>query len=224
MHIAHPTPFKAPPITTRMPKVVRKKRSRAVAGSTRTLRSRSAKAPVPEDNSDPHKSSDSTEEQPLLEDSASTSTTDMTGGPPATIARELIRRLRDIMADAAATADHAADCAVNAPAMSKYMRNQFTFFGFKAPLRRQLQKQFWEVNGKFLKQRKVLMNFLQLLWEEDEREMQGIGCDLAHQLRGILLGETKEDFTDAMTCMRKIITQKSWWDTVDALSYPGELN
>ena len=203
-----------------MPKVVRKKRSRAVAGSTRTLRSRSAKALVPEENSDPQRSSDSTKEQPL-EDSASTSTTDMTGGPPATIARELVRRLRDIMV--AATAAHAADCAVNAPAMSKYLRNQFTFFGFKAPLRRQLQKQFWEGNGKFLKQRNVLMSFLQLLWEEDEREMQGIGCDLAHQLRGVLLGETKQDFSDAMACMRKIITQKSWWDTVDALSYPGEL-
>ena len=202
-----------------MPKVVRKKRSRAVAGSTRTLRSRSAKALVPEQGN-PQTSAESAEEQPVLEDSIGASTIDMTNGPPATIARELVKRLRDIMV--AATAAHKDDCAVNAPAMSKYLRNQFTFFGFKAPLRRQLQKQFWEGNGKFLKQRNVLVNFLQLLWEEDEREMQGIGCDLAHRQRGVLLGETKEDFTDAMACMRKIITQKSWWDTVDALSYPGE--
>ena len=206
-----------------MPKVVRKKRSRAVASTTRTLRSRSTKVQVAKDDSDQQRSSDNEEEHPpgLLKDSAGTSTTDMTGGPPANVARELVRRLRDIMV--AATAAHAADCAVNAPAMSKYMRNQFKFFGFKAPLRRQLQKQFWETNGRFLKQRDVLMKFLQLLWEEDEREMQGIGCDLAHQLRGVLLGETEDDFTDAMTCMKNVIVQKSWWDTVDALSYPGDL-
>ena len=41
-----------------MPKVVRKKRSRAVAGTTRTLRSRSTKVQVAKDDSDQQRSSD----------------------------------------------------------------------------------------------------------------------------------------------------------------------
>ena len=146
-----------------------------------------------------------------------TASEEMTGR--AATAHELLLRLKQLFIAAAAT--HSAECAVNAPAMSKYMRNKFKFYGFKAPLRRELQKEFGKSNTGFLKERGVLMDFLLLLWEEEEREMQGVACDIASQLRVVLLGETEEDFTGAMQCLKKMIVQKSWWDTVDALSYPG---
>lgn len=135
-------------------------------------------------------------------------------------AHELIRRLRNIFTTAAAT--HAKECVVNAPAMEKYMRNKFRFFGFKAPLRRELQKQFEGANGSHLRERRVLMDFLLLLWEQEEREMQGVGCDLASKLRATLLGDSEEEFIEAVACLRELVVSKSWWDTVDALSYPGE--
>ena len=135
-------------------------------------------------------------------------------------AQELVRRLRHIFTTAAAA--HEADCAVNAPAMEKYLRNKFRFIGFKAPLRRELQKQFETTNGGHLRERRVLMDFLLLLWEQEEREMQGVGCDLASKLRATLLGESEEEFTEAVACVRELIVRKSWWDTVDSLAYPGE--
>ena len=135
-------------------------------------------------------------------------------------AHELVRRLRRIFTTAAAT--RAAECAVNAPAMEKYLRNKFRCFGFKAPLRRELQKQFEGANGGHLKERRVLMDFLLLLWEQEEREMQGVGCDLASQRRATILGESEDEFTEAVACLRELIVSKSWWDTVNALSYPGE--
>lgn len=70
----------------------------------------------------------------------------------------------------------------------------------------------------------LLIQILHYLWDEEKREMQAFGCDLAQTHRALLLGDATEDhFKEAMTCIQHLITNKSWWDTVDALSYPGRL-
>ena len=68
----------------------------------------------------------------------------------------------------------------------------------------------------------TLLSVLYCLWEEEKREMQSFGCDLAQENRVILRGETEEEVKEAISCIKHLLTNKSWWDTVDALSYQGE--
>ena len=68
----------------------------------------------------------------------------------------------------------------------------------------------------------VLMSCLCSLWEEEMREMQSCGCDIAHKYWHVLLGTEEGDFKMGVACVQHLITSKSWWDSVDALSYPGK--
>ena len=61
-----------------------------------------------------------------------------------------------------------------------------------------------------------------MLWEEPKREMQTVGCDLAYEYKDILLGDREIDFKTGVLSIQSMITTKSWWDTVDRLSYPGK--
>ena len=107
--------------------------------------------------------------------------------------------------------------------MKKYMRNKFEFFGLKAPQRRRLQKQLLDDNSEALKDRDTLFSVLGLLWEQEEREFQAFGTDFFQQYRKEFLGSSDDHFREAMSKARVCITSKSWWDTVDAISYPGEV-
>lgn len=113
------------------------------------------------------------------------------------------------------------ECKKYAPSIAKYMRNQFVFFGLKAPARRALQKEFLGENKESLKARKTLMEFVRCLWKEEERDFQAFGVDLLAQYREVLLGETEAEFGEAVALAEHCVVTKSWWDTVDALSYPG---
>ncbi len=114
------------------------------------------------------------------------------------------------------------ECKTNAVWMAKYMRNQFKFFGLKAPMRRELQKELVKTHKDTFRDRSFLLQFLPLLWEQEEREFQCFGVDLLQQFRKDVLGSSSaEDFKEASSCVERLLTYKSWWDTVDALSYPG---
>ncbi len=104
----------------------------------------------------------------------------------------------------------------------KYMRNQFDFFGFKAPQRRKLQKELIDKNKEILKDRVVLFSFLRELWLQDERDFQCFGVDLCQHFRKEMLGSTSDHFREAVTEVEACLTSKSWWDTVDSLAYIGE--
>lgn len=97
----------------------------------------------------------------------------------------------------------------NAFYMKKYMKNQFDFFGIKAPERRQVSKEFIKES------RSLPMNELELLvirlWEERERELQYLGAEMLQENSGRLT-------RDSLELLMHLITSKSWWDTVDALS------
>ena len=114
------------------------------------------------------------------------------------------------------------ECKTNAVWMAKYMRNQFKFFGLKAPMRRKLQKELITTYKDTLTDRRLLLQLVPLLWEQEEREFQCFGVDLLHQYRKEILGSSsEEEFKEATTCVEQLIIRKSWWDTVDAISYPG---
>ena len=114
------------------------------------------------------------------------------------------------------------ECDQNAPAMSKYLRNQFPFMGLKAPARRALQKDFLGRHDATLHNRHTMIGFVRGLWEEEEREFQAFGVDLLAQYREVLLGTTKQEFQEAIALCQHCVVTKSWWDTVDAISYPGQ--
>lgn len=107
-------------------------------------------------------------------------------------------------------------------AMAKYMRNKFTFFGFKKPLRLTVDKPFVDENKSRFQERTLLLQLLPLLWEQDEREFQYFGTELAKLFKKELLGETELDFNEAIECVHQLITTLSWWDTVDMLATGGK--
>lgn len=97
----------------------------------------------------------------------------------------------------------------NAEPMKKYMKNHFPFLGIKTPARRELMKQFYKETG-ILKE-PFQHNFVIALWEKEEREYQYAAHDY---IRKSLKKLSKED----LPLMEKLITTKSWWDTVDSIS------
>jgi 3-methyladenine DNA glycosylase AlkD len=97
----------------------------------------------------------------------------------------------------------------NAVQMSAYMKGQFPFFGIKTPKRREIEKEFFLKTG-ILKQ-PFNEGFVLSLWELPERELQAAAIDYIEKFLKQL---TKEHFY----LIKKLITTKSWWDTVDMLA------
>ena len=96
-----------------------------------------------------------------------------------------------------------------AVAMRSYMRDQFSFFGVPAPERRAISKQVLDPLG--APSPEDLEAIGPLAWAVDGRELQYAAVDVlvrhAPQARPQLLGVVGD-----------LVTTKSWWDTVDALS------
>jgi 3-methyladenine DNA glycosylase AlkD len=99
--------------------------------------------------------------------------------------------------------------AENAESMEKYMRNLFPFLGIKTPERRVLVRQFFNETG-ILKEpfnKELVLE----LWEKNEREYQYTALDYIEKSLKKL---TKDD----LPFFEKLITTKSWWDTVDMIA------
>lgn len=97
----------------------------------------------------------------------------------------------------------------NAGPMEKYMKDQFPFLGIKTPLRRELEKRFFNETG-ILKD-PFNQEFVSGLWEKNEREYQYMALDY---LEKSLKKLEKSD----LPFLESLLTTKSWWDTVDALA------
>jgi 3-methyladenine DNA glycosylase AlkD len=97
----------------------------------------------------------------------------------------------------------------NAPAMSKYMRSQFAFLGIKAPLRKEITRAFFREHGlpPPAKAGPLVMD----LWQLPEREFQYAGVSLMRRLSEKLAA-------GALLTVERMITEKSWWDTVDEIA------
>lgn len=98
--------------------------------------------------------------------------------------------------------------AEKAEKMSAYLKNQFPFLGIQKPLRNTLQKEFLK-NAK--KKKEIDWDFVFDLWNLPQREFQYLALDYLIALKNCL---KKDD----MNKVKLLITQKSWWDTVDGLA------
>ncbi|MFD2445955.1 DNA alkylation repair protein [Bacillus sp. CGMCC 1.16607] len=97
----------------------------------------------------------------------------------------------------------------DAKQMEKYMRDQFTFIGLKAPVMKALFKEYIAEKG--LPQREELHEVIAELWAYPERELQMAALSLLTQM--------KKQFTkDDIKLLEKIIQDKSWWDTIDHIA------
>ena len=97
----------------------------------------------------------------------------------------------------------------NAIPMQNYMKNHFPFLGIKTPKRRELMKEFFQESG-ILKE-SFQIDFIKALWELDEREYQYAALDYIEK-------SIKKLDKDHLPLFEKLITTKSWWDSVDALA------
>ena len=99
--------------------------------------------------------------------------------------------------------------AASAEPMKQYMRNQFDFYGLKAPLRRSLQRSVLQAHP--IQQPDELQQIALALYEKDEREYHYAAVDLLYVKRKLLDGQV-------VPLLSQLITTKSWWDTVDGLA------
>jgi len=90
-----------------------------------------------------------------------------------------------------------------------YMKNRFEFYGIQAPVRREIQKPFFQKS--YLPPKKDLPVIIKTLWNKPQREFQYFGQELATKY-------TKNFNQEDMTRFEYMITHKSWWDTVDFIA------
>ncbi len=90
-----------------------------------------------------------------------------------------------------------------------YMRNQYEFFGLRAPQQRELWKVFLKTHD--LPDMKDLPELIKILWEKPEREFQRFGM-------GLLEKYSKKVDKDFIGIYEFMVINKSWWDTVDMIA------
>lgn len=93
--------------------------------------------------------------------------------------------------------------------MAAYLKNKFTCYGIKAPVRNEIQKAWF----KKVKEAKVdHWDVIYNLWDLDAREYQYIAVDYTKKI-------PRKDITiDDYKSLEELITTKSWWETVDGLA------
>lgn len=96
--------------------------------------------------------------------------------------------------------------------MSAYMRDQFEYIGLSAPEQRRLARE--ALSGFPTPTEADLSAAARTLWRLPEREYQYAACDyIAAHIR--VCGPS------FLETLQKLITTKSWWDTVDVLCRHG---
>lgn len=103
----------------------------------------------------------------------------------------------------------------NAGPMKKYMKDHFPFLGIKSPLRKELEKQFFKETG-ILKE-EFNKDIVEGLWDKDQREYQYTAITYIGKF-------IKKMPKDTILLLERLITTKSWWDSVDSIApLVGEL-
>lgn len=102
----------------------------------------------------------------------------------------------------------------NARPMEAYMKNQFPFLGIKTPEVRALAKDFLKERKK---DKKIDWPFIWKCYGLPEREFQYLGLAYLGAVVNLLTPGDKD-------ALEKLITTKSWWDTVDVIdAHVGDL-
>lgn len=97
---------------------------------------------------------------------------------------------------------------VKAPQMSAYMKIKFPFLGIQKPQRQKISKEFIK---EAKKTKAVDWDTVDRLWDLPEREFQYLAVDYLIALNDYIKPED-------IARIEKLITTKSWWDTVDAIA------
>jgi 3-methyladenine DNA glycosylase AlkD len=103
---------------------------------------------------------------------------------------------------------HASDA--QADAMAQYMRHQFSFFGIAAPARKILTTNILKPLTRHLPF-DALEPEIRQLWLAPERECQYAAIEILERYR-------KNIPDTALPFLQWLITEKSWWDTVDSIA------
>ena len=97
---------------------------------------------------------------------------------------------------------------VQAERMASYMKH-FVYLGIPSPARNEIQKElFKEIRKPDLRD---IEQMVQRCWEFEEREFQYLGMDLWKRF-------VKKPRKESLPLIESWISNKSWWDTVDALA------
>ena len=91
--------------------------------------------------------------------------------------------------------------------MSKYMLNKFEYIGIKTPERRKIFKNFFK---EYKNEEKIDWEFVNKCWENKYREFQYIAADYLKNMKDKLTINDIPKF-------KRLILEKSWWDTIDNL-------
>ena len=93
--------------------------------------------------------------------------------------------------------------------MKKYMKDQFEFLGISSGPRKEIYKNFFKTNGKPSTEKPEAI--VRELWHKQEREYQYFGMTLLQKME-------KNFDMGILPLYEFIITEKSWWDTVDFIA------
>ena len=91
--------------------------------------------------------------------------------------------------------------------MSKYMLNKFEYIGIKTPERREIFKNFFK---EYKNEEKIDWEFVNNCWENKYREFQYVAADYLKNMKDKLT-------IDDIPKFKRLILEKSWWDTIDNL-------
>jgi len=91
----------------------------------------------------------------------------------------------------------------------KYMRDQFEYYGLKAPKWVPFSNRLMKEEGIF--RNKDLKKFVRLCFEEEHREVHYVGLQMVERA-------VKKEDEDFIEFIEELILNKSWWDTVDWIS------
>ena len=91
--------------------------------------------------------------------------------------------------------------------MSKYMLNKFEYIGIKTPERRKIFKNFF---SEYKNEEKIDWEFVNKCWENKYREFQYVAADYLKNMKDKLT-------IDDIPKFKRLILEKSWWDTIDNL-------
>ena len=91
--------------------------------------------------------------------------------------------------------------------MSKYMLNKFEYIGIKTLERREIFKNFFK---EYKNEEKIDWEFVNKCWENKYREFQYVAADYLKNMKDKLTINDIPKF-------KRLILEKSWWDTIDNL-------
>ena len=101
-----------------------------------------------------------------------------------------------------------ADANVAAP-MKKYMKGRYEYFGIKSPLRKEIYREHKLNYGLIPQEEKE--KIIKWCWQQPQREYQYFAMEFLGKAR-------KEIDSDSIYLYVYMITNKSWWDTVDFIA------